>query len=88
MVHAECQYVGRSLQKLFTQTIMNRNSQLSGREIEIVRLLCKGLTPKEIGERLFISSRTVEAHRNNILAKLNFGTIADHVAFAVKNGIA
>lgn len=88
MVHADCQYVGKSVQKLFTQAMMNRDSQLSGREIEIVRLLCKGLTHKEIGEHLFISPRTVEAHRNNILAKLKMESIAELVAFAVKNGIA
>jgi DNA-binding CsgD family transcriptional regulator len=72
------------MQKLFTQAMMNRENQLSGREIEKVSFLCKGLTHKEIGEQLFISPRTVEAHRNNIIAKLNFENIAEFVAFAVK----
>lgn len=40
---------------------------LSDREMEIVHCLCKGLTTKETGEQLFISSRTVESHKNNIL---------------------
>jgi two-component system, NarL family, nitrate/nitrite response regulator NarL len=87
MVHNECQYVGKSVQKLFTQAIMNRESQLSHREIEIIKYLCKGLTHKEIGDNLFISHRTVEAHRNNILSKLNMESVAELVSFAVKNGI-
>jgi DNA-binding NarL/FixJ family response regulator len=66
---------------------MNRESQLSHREIEIIKYLCKGLTHKEIGDNLFISHRTVEAHRNNILSKLNMESVAELVSFAVKNGI-
>ncbi|MCX6249976.1 MAG: response regulator transcription factor [Bacteroidetes bacterium] len=58
---------------------------LSDREIEIVRLIAEGLTYKEIGEQLFISARTVEAHKNNILLKLNLNTIADLIKYAIKN---
>jgi len=49
----------------------NGLEQLSPREEEILRLLAEGLTDREIGETLMISSRTVETHVGNILRKLD-----------------
>lgn len=46
-------------------------SKLSEREIEILRHIKDGLSSKEIAEKLFLSSRTIEVHRSNILKKLN-----------------
>jgi DNA-binding NarL/FixJ family response regulator len=46
------------------------NSDLSEREKEVARLVCRGKTSKEIGEILFISKNTVDTHRRNILQKL------------------
>lgn len=62
--------------------------QLSEREIEVIRLLVKGMGYKEIGEHLFISPRTVEAHRNHILEKLQLNNVMELVRFALKNHIA
>jgi DNA-binding NarL/FixJ family response regulator len=45
-------------------------SSLSRREEEILRLLANGLTDREIGEALTISTRTVESHVSNVLRKL------------------
>ncbi len=58
--------------------------KLSPREIEIIILFADGLIFKEIADRLFISPRTVEAHKNNILEKLQLKTNADLIKFAVK----
>lgn len=58
---------------------------LSGREIEIIRLVAGGLSSNEIGKQLFISPRTVDTHRNNILQKLDLPNIASLVSFAYKN---
>lgn len=58
---------------------------LSERESEILAFIARGLTYKEIGAKLFISSRTVEAHKNNICRKLNLNTLADLIAYAVKH---
>jgi DNA-binding NarL/FixJ family response regulator len=44
---------------------------LSEREIEVLELICKEFTTKEIGEKLFISFRILEGHRKKLLAKLN-----------------
>jgi DNA-binding NarL/FixJ family response regulator len=60
-------------------------SELSEREIEIVLLISQGLSNQEIGDRLFISKRTVEKHRANILDKTNCKNTAGLVMFAIKN---
>lgn len=58
---------------------------LSDREMDILKLVAKGQTSAEIGRRLFISPRTVDTHRNNILRKLGVQGIAGLVEFAIKN---
>jgi len=58
---------------------------LSDREIEILKLVAKGLHSTEIGKQLFISPRTVDTHRNNIIQKLDVSGIAGLVQFAVRN---
>lgn len=60
---------------------------LSAREIEIIDLICQGLSNIEIGEKLFLSKRTVEKHRANILEKTNSKNTASLVMFAIKNKI-
>lgn len=54
---------------------------------EIIRLICEEKTSKEIGELLFMSSRTVEGHRVKILEKMNVKTTAGVAIYAIKNGI-
>jgi len=60
-------------------------AELSEREIEILLLICSGLSNQEIGEQLFISKRTVEKHRANILSKTNCKNTAGLVMYAIKN---
>ena len=59
--------------------------QLTAREKEILELICQQYTTREIGDKLFISPRTVDGHRNNLLAKMNCKNIAGLVAFAIQN---
>ena len=47
-------------------------SPLSSRELEVARLVARGLTNKQIGETLFVSERTAENHVQHILVKLGF----------------
>ncbi len=61
--------------------------KLSEREKEIVNLLSEGLSFKEIGDRLFISPRTVENHKTNILEKLGLKNTIELVKYAIKQGI-
>lgn len=65
----------------------SRLSQLTPREKEICRLLALGYTNAEVAEKLFISGRTVETHRGNIMAKLELQTRAELVRFAIDNGL-
>ncbi len=62
-------------------------SVLTPREKEVCELLALGHTNHDIGDRLFISERTVESHRNHIMTKLGFKTRAKLVRFAIDNGI-
>jgi DNA-binding NarL/FixJ family response regulator len=61
------------------------SKSLSDREIEIVRYISEGLTYKEIGNKLHISTRTVESHKNNILQKLDVKTIPELIKAAIKH---
>ena len=62
-------------------------SSLTAREQEILRLLAEGLSAREIAEKLFISPKTVENHRTNIMNKLNLHSFLDLVRYAAKLGL-
>jgi DNA-binding NarL/FixJ family response regulator len=65
----------------------NKESLLSKREIEVLRLFAEGSTNQEIADKLFISIRTVESHKNHIMARLELKTTVDLVKFAIRNNI-
>ncbi len=69
------------------RNISNIPIELTSRESEILQLLCQEFTNAEIGEKLFISVRTVEGHRNNLLAKAGCRNSAGLVIFAIKNNL-
>lgn len=60
---------------------------LTIREREVLKLIASGLTNKQIAVQLFISVKTVETHRTNIMQKLDVHTTADLVRYAIKTGI-
>jgi len=60
---------------------------LTDKELEVLKLVCDGLTSKEIGEKLFISSRTVETRKNNLMQKFNVQTTGKLISLAIKNKI-
>ena len=60
---------------------------LTDRETEIIREIVNGLSTQEIAEKLFISPRTVETHRKNLMAKLNMKNLASLVRWALEGGI-
>ncbi len=62
-------------------------SSLTDREIEIIKCIAEGLSNKEIGDKLFISHRTVDTHRTNLMSKLNLHNVAGIVKFAIVNGL-
>ena len=60
---------------------------LSDREREVLLLLARGKTQKQIGEALFISAKTVDFHRTNLLRKLGLSSRADLTRYAVQRGL-
>jgi len=76
------QYRGQSI-----RNINNIPIEISTREQEVLQLICKELTNAEIAEQLFLSARTVEGHRNNLLIKTGCRNTAGLVIFAIRHGI-
>jgi len=62
-------------------------NQLSARQLEIMQLMGESFSNQEIAERLFISVRTVETHKNHIMQKLNLKNTVDMIKFGIKNNI-
>jgi DNA-binding NarL/FixJ family response regulator len=61
--------------------------QLTTREREVLHLTAEGLTNADVGERLFISPRTAETHRANVMRKLGLSNQTDLVRYAIGRGI-
>lgn len=66
--------------------VMEENTQLTGSEIEIVRLIAGGMTTKEIAEKKCISFHTVNTHRKNIFRKLAVSNASELIMHAIKSG--
>lgn len=60
---------------------------LSSRQIEVLKLWGESYSNQEIADKLFISQRTVETHKNHIMVKLNLKTSVDMIKFAIKNNL-
>jgi two-component system response regulator NreC len=71
--------------RLAAQPVDARPGDLSERELEVVRLIALGYTNPEIAEQLFLSVRTIEAHRSHIHQKLRLASRADLVRFALEH---
>ncbi|HUF10042.1 MAG TPA: response regulator transcription factor, partial [Rhodothermales bacterium] len=65
----------------------DRYSTLTHREREVMQFIAEGLTSQEIGERLFISRRTVDKHRERIMSKLDLKNQTEIVRFALRRGL-
>ncbi len=61
--------------------------QLTKREVDIIRLICKEMSSKEIAAELFLSEFTVTTHRKNIFRKLNVKNVAGLMNFAKENNL-
>lgn len=60
-------------------------SDLTNRELEILKLVATGMTNREIAEKLIISQRTVDAHKNHIMQKLKLKSSAELIIYSIKN---
>jgi len=89
------EYYNNKISKIFLKKYIHQkkagqggqNPSLTLREIEIVKLVSEGLKNHEIAEKLFISVRTVDAHKNNIMRKLKLNSTIEIVKYAIRNNI-
>lgn len=78
---------------LITESFLSKNNDrkskghkdITDREFEILQLIVDGLTSKQIAQKLFISPRTVDTHRSNLMQKLELSNIAELVRYAIEN---
>jgi len=83
-------FISKQMQELMLKIPANKarkdtfSIQLTIREKEILGLICEGLTSKEIGDQLFISHRTVETHKDNMMRKLDVNSTAKLISIALK----
>jgi DNA-binding NarL/FixJ family response regulator len=91
-VMAGKQYIQQSIATLYArarqqQHIAEKQSTLSPREIEIIKLITQALTTAEISKKLFLSEHTVDTHRKNIGRKTGAKTAVALLNYAREQGI-
>jgi DNA-binding NarL/FixJ family response regulator len=73
------------IQKIKHRELESKSANLSKREKEVLLKICEGLSNQEIADTLFISKRTVDKHRANLLGKTSSKNTASLILFAIKN---
>lgn len=87
-VHTGEQFLYEPLSRQLVNNFFSQNSkQLTRREKEILQLITEEHTNQEIADKLFLSLRTVENHRNNLLQKLDVKNTAGLVKIAIQEGL-
>jgi two-component system response regulator NreC len=91
------EYLGKTITNIVLNSYIHRSNidkernddmaQLSSRELDVLKHFGEGFTNQEIADKLFISIRTVESHKNNIMKKINLRTTVDLIKFAIRNNI-
>lgn len=97
IVHNNGRYISKNIQNILMDNLMDSTEDifeeevkkplLSAREREVLDLLAKEFKNDEIAEKLFISERTVEAHRRNIFIKTKTKSVIGLMKYAIKNGL-
>src|SRR5690554_3430683 len=97
IVHAGGKYLSMTTQNIIMDNLMSPDELmdakeenkpvLSARELEVLKLIAKEYSNEKIGEKLFISERTVEAHRRNIFIKTKTKSIVGLMKYAIKKGL-
>ena len=87
-VMSDEKYFSQKTQQVFFETQpSNQKVELTERELEILQLIVEEKTTKEIAEQLFLSEKTIETHRGNIMLKLEARNIAGMVRKAIMEGL-
>lgn len=81
-------YYSEELLSFFTKKYISRPEiEISKRELEILQLVAKGMTNQEISDKLFISLRTVEGHKTNLIQKTGSKNIVNLLIYALKHNL-
>lgn len=95
IISGESYFSAEMLRQMLVSSTKNENKEmfekehvLSSREQEVLKLLCEGLSVSEIAEKIFLSVKTVEAHRASLLRKTNTRNTINLVLYAIKNKMA
>ena len=75
------------VEKCFKENSEMAEFSFTNREKEIISLLCKGYKTKEISDTLFISPKTIEKHRSNIIKRTNSETILESIIYAINHNL-
>ena len=83
------EYICSEVMQAFSRAMLRKeeNDLLSEREIDVLLGICRGLSTQEIADKLFLSKRTVDTHRANILEKTGSNNTASLVVYAIKNNL-
>ena len=83
------EYICSEVMQAFSRAMQRKeeNDTLSEREIDVLLGICRGLSTQEIADELFLSKRTVDTHRANILEKTGSNNTASLVVYAIKNNL-
>ncbi|MPS72790.1 MAG: response regulator transcription factor [Chryseobacterium sp.] len=97
IVYKDGKYLSPSAQHIIMDNLMSPDELmdhkedtkplLSARELEVLKLIAKEYSNEQIGEKLFISERTVEAHRRNIFIKTKTKSIVGLMKYAINEGL-
>jgi DNA-binding NarL/FixJ family response regulator len=87
-------YFSEELLVNFTKDVVSKKfkekeelPEFSRRELEVLQSICKGYSNAKIGEELFISDRTVERHKTNLISKTNTANTINLILFAIKHNL-
>lgn len=69
------------------EALFQLSEPLTERELEILKWLCDGFSPKEIAEKIFLSPRTVETHKAKMMEKFEVNSVGKLISVAIKNKI-
>lgn len=97
IVHKNGKYLSMNTQNIIMDNLMSpedlmeqkeeKKPVLSSRELEVLKLIAKEYSNEQIGEKLFISERTVEAHRRNIFMKTQTKSLVGLMKYAIKENL-
>ncbi|MEI6093738.1 MAG: response regulator transcription factor, partial [bacterium] len=80
-------FLSAKITEVVVKDYLSTRSVLSTREREVLKYIAEGMATKEIASQLSLSSKTVEAHRHQIMEKLQLHSIAELTKYAIREGI-